>query len=232
MTHLAIETSTLSQSLALGRPGELRALLQLGRTRGHARLLAESLQQTLERSALTPQDLQGIVVGLGPGSFTGLRIGLAFASGLARATDLPLIGAPSWLAAAAALPPGGTLLYACDARKGEVYAGVATTGRGCRPLIDVAAFTPEVLRDHIVATLGTSPGLWRGGNAFRLLERPMACIASLCDPDGRVHEDPPADGLLELLWANHPALCRRLPLEPLYIRPSEAELSRVNAPLS
>jgi tRNA threonylcarbamoyladenosine biosynthesis protein TsaB len=94
--------------------------------RTHAGHLPGLVAALLAEAGLTLAELDAIAVSAGPGSFTGLRIGAAFAKGLAYAGDLALVGVPTLeaYAVAAAAPVGTCLCVANDARKGELYAGV------------------------------------------------------------------------------------------------------------
>jgi tRNA threonylcarbamoyladenosine biosynthesis protein TsaB len=110
---LALDTATPAASVALARDGEL-----IGERRSRASAVLADADHLLRDQALSPGDLDGIAVGTGPGSFTGLRIGLAAARGLALALDVPVAGV-STLEALAAATPGA--LPVIDARRGEVF---------------------------------------------------------------------------------------------------------------
>lgn len=94
--------------------------------RNHARRLPGALEGLFAQAGAVPRDLAGITVGLGPGSYTGLRVGVATAQGLARGLGVPLRGEASLTAmAATALNPAQREgLIALDARRGNVYAAV------------------------------------------------------------------------------------------------------------
>jgi len=126
---LAIDTATDIASVALGRPPATLAGAHVRGARRHAAELIRLVDFVLRRAALRPRDLEGIVVGDGPGSFTGLRIGWAAAKGLAHEAGLELRSIPSLMAAACAgggaLPGEAEPVAACfDALRGEVYGAV------------------------------------------------------------------------------------------------------------
>lgn len=122
--HLAIETSTLLGSVAVGNGDAVLAEAVLGVKSRHSEALLPAIDFVLHNAQATQKDLTGIVVGGGPGSFTGLRISAATAKALAHALKAPLF-AYSGLAALAA-GTGISDRDVCglfDARRGEVYAG-------------------------------------------------------------------------------------------------------------
>ena len=113
MLTLAFDTATDSATSALIDDGEV-----LGERTSRAVTLLEDVDALLRQGGAHPRDLGALVVGIGPGSFTGVRIGLAAARGLALALDLPGAGV-STLAALEAGAPGATPVV--DARRREVF---------------------------------------------------------------------------------------------------------------
>jgi tRNA threonylcarbamoyladenosine biosynthesis protein TsaB len=109
---LAIDTSTRMVGIAL-HDGEQVLWESVWKSQDHHTVeLAPAVGEALRKSGLETDRLGGIGVALGPGSFTGLRIGLAMAKGLAMAQSIPLVGVPTLDALAAAQPLGGTPLAA------------------------------------------------------------------------------------------------------------------------
>src|SRR5581483_10097769 len=100
MLTLAFDTATDVATVAVVRDGEL-----LGEARSRAAAVLADADELLRAASLRPRDLDLLAVGVGPGSFTGVRIGLAAARGLALALDLRVAGV-STLAALAAGAPG------------------------------------------------------------------------------------------------------------------------------
>jgi tRNA threonylcarbamoyladenosine biosynthesis protein TsaB len=128
VTLLGFDTSTAASSAAVLRgDGELveRAPSpeRLTEPPAHAAELLPAINDVMERADITFGDLEAIAVGVGPGTFTGLRIGVATARALAKANELPL-RAVSSLAALAAGMPDGLRLPTIDAKRGEVYAAL------------------------------------------------------------------------------------------------------------
>lgn len=88
---LSIETGTDVCSVALANDGELMALRESDEGRDHAKKVALFVDELLKETGVQPSDLDAIAVGKGPGSYTGLRIGVSFAKGMCYALDIPLI---------------------------------------------------------------------------------------------------------------------------------------------
>ncbi len=142
MNLLAVDTSTTSCSVALFRGDRLLAeeIYTAGKT--HSRYLMSMIHRMLERCRCEPEDIGGIAVTRGPGTFTGLRIGISTVKGLAAATGAPVVGVSSLAALAFPLA-----LHECpvvamiDARRGEVY---YTQFRGSvQPATRVSVAAPE-----------------------------------------------------------------------------------------
>ena len=115
-----VDTSTFTESIALVEGDELRGERLIRRPRGHASGLHRDLDDLLKEIDWTLTDLDGFVCGLGPGSFTGMRVGLAAFKGLAYALNRPLYGIPTPYALLHAARTS-TALSLIDARRGEVY---------------------------------------------------------------------------------------------------------------
>ena len=121
---LAIDTATDVASVALGTPPRGESVTLIASQRAHAAQIVELVDRCLVPLGLRPADLAGLVLGDGPGSFTGLRIGWAAAKGLAQEGALPVQAVPSLLAAAAgaAAVLGSVPVAACfDALRGQVF---------------------------------------------------------------------------------------------------------------
>lgn len=174
---LALETATNVCGVALWHDGAVLTDAHLRRPRIHARHLAPLIQNVLERADCAPADLAAVAVSMGPGSYTGLRIGVSTAKGLARAVDAALVGVPTLEALAASVTPyaapGDVLCALLDARRDEVYAAayrVAEDGT-LQPHSETKALTV----DHLPEWLGTADGrLWLVGDGGSKSEAPLA----------------------------------------------------------
>lgn len=155
MTILGFDTSTAASSAAVllddGRVVERTPPAErLAERPAHAAELLPAVYDVMERAEAGFGDLDAIAVGLGPGTFTGLRIGVATARGLAKANGLPLRGVSS-LAALAAGIPAEERLPLIDAKRGEVYGALFGADGGQR----WPAFALGV--DALVARLADAP---------------------------------------------------------------------------
>ncbi|GKW41194.1 tRNA (adenosine(37)-N6)-threonylcarbamoyltransferase complex dimerization subunit type 1 TsaB [Pectobacterium carotovorum subsp. carotovorum] len=122
---LALDTATEACSVALWNEGEIHSLFEIC-PREHTQRILPMVQQVLADSGLTLKDLDALAFGQGPGSFTGVRIGIGIAQGLALGADLPLLGVSSLATMAQGafrLKQATQVLAAIDARMGEVYWG-------------------------------------------------------------------------------------------------------------
>ena len=232
MSTLAFDMATPATSVALCRTDggtlEARDDPPAGRRPGHATRLMPLAHELLEHAGIGWSDLDRIAVGVGPGTFTGLRIGIATARALARARGIPLVGVPTLqslaMNALALDPPPGTILAVVDARRREVFLAawrpedVEHRGR--------EALAPRVLAPQEAAKLIDGLPLpvlaiGDGALAFRsVLERSGALV-----PEGD-------EELHRVTATNHCKLARHLPGEvpehvvPRYMRLPDAELSR------
>ncbi|WP_245583683.1 tRNA (adenosine(37)-N6)-threonylcarbamoyltransferase complex dimerization subunit type 1 TsaB [Salinimicrobium xinjiangense] len=159
---LCIETATTNCSVAIGNKGKLLALKEdYSNNYSHAERLHLFIQEILKENDLEPKDLSAIAVSKGPGSYTGLRIGVSAAKGLCFALDLPLISVPTLktLALQVKQTKEGFIIPLLDARRMEVY--TAGFNSENRRVFDTRAeiLTPdsfsEYLENAAVAFIGS-----------------------------------------------------------------------------
>lgn len=131
MLSLALETSTRLGSVAVGRDGELLAESSLSVRAAHSETVLPEVRRLLERCSVAPRELARVVVGAGPGSFTGVRIAASLAKGLCAATGAELTAFSGLAAVAAGTGMAGDVCVLLDARRDEVYAA-AWTGPSAR----------------------------------------------------------------------------------------------------
>ena len=122
---LAFDTATPAPALALLRGAEPLLERTLPADRGAGRRVAEEIHRALVDAGLVVRDVSRIVVGIGPGGFTGLRIGIATALALGQALDVPVVGVSTLealaLGMAGDVPDGGLLVPVIDAKRQEVF---------------------------------------------------------------------------------------------------------------
>lgn len=226
MLVLAIDTSFAPIGVALARPGQLLGEICTSAASTHSQRLLPALEFLLDQCQVTREQLQGLAVTVGPGLFTGLRIGLATAQGMALGLGLKVAGVSSLrLMAEACRAHEGRLWAVADARRGLVYAApFLIAGGEVQRLDQDAALSPARLAERL-----EPPALLAGAGA-RLyageLLRPGLALAP-------AWADLPRPGLLALLGAQRLAAGRGVgpeELKPRYCRPSEAEV-RFGLPL-
>jgi tRNA threonylcarbamoyladenosine biosynthesis protein TsaB len=167
---LGFDTATAATAVALldsdapGSAAERRHDPAPGVRPGHASLLLGLAHELLAGAGQTFADVDRIAVGLGPGGFTGLRIGVATARALAQAADAELVGVSTLraLAMAAHPRPGQNVLAVVDARRGEVFAAGWRDGE--------QLFEPRAIAPAAVGELGVEGWLAVGDGALRFRE--------------------------------------------------------------
>lgn len=142
MKFLALDTSTEACSVALALDGQILALDEVC-PQQHSKRILPMVQQLLSDAGVSLYQLDGIIFGRGPGSFTGVRIGVSVAQGLAFGADLPVFGVSTLaaMAQAAAVQQNATeVIAAIDARMAEVYIAAYTLDEAGL----MQAITPEI----------------------------------------------------------------------------------------
>ena len=149
---LALENSSQCGSVALVAHGVCLAEYSLTTTTTHSRRLLTSIQQIMAETEIGWDRISAIAVSAGPGSFTGLRIGLTTAKGLAMATGTPLISVSSLTTLACQLPWTGRLICpVLDARKQEVYTAFFRSDDDGVPrrISEIVAIAPQELAQTV-----------------------------------------------------------------------------------
>lgn len=225
MLLLALDTSTPRVAVAIGDGGRVRGEVYLRGGRRHAEQLAPAIAYVCEQTGVELRQLAGVAVGVGPGLFTGLRVGVTTAKVIAQALRVPVVAVPSLDLVAYPLRHAGRLVAAAlDARRHEIYyaryrpvpGGVQrvsdyTVGPAAKLAADLGADAEEVL------LAGDGVGAHRG--EFSGLER--------AEEAGPEFESPSATALIELATGRMEREEFSAPwdVEPLYLRASDAELA-------
>jgi tRNA threonylcarbamoyladenosine biosynthesis protein TsaB len=213
MLTLGFDTASGWGCLGLVRDGELLAETGWQVGRNQAEQFVPVLDEILRRTGLCPDDLDLIAVGCGPGSYTGLRIGLAMAEALAfsRARPLTGVGTLEALAANGAGFPG-PVCPVLPARRGEVYAAVYRDGE---EVVSPAPFAPDVLLTRL-GSLGAGPCLVLSHGALPGLAQESGRAALVF---GGPEQGLLRGGAIARLGAARP----ERPARPAYLRRTEAE---------
>jgi tRNA threonylcarbamoyladenosine biosynthesis protein TsaB len=231
---LALDTSTLVLSLAIVRraaSGEFEpvAAFDQGPPQKQSEMLPGAIDELLRRAGVALKDLEGIAVGIGPGSFTGLRIGLATAKALAYGASLKLVGVSSLAALALDGPEGKPLYSVAVARQNDLYVGPyrregnAVVSLGAETAVDPQALAKLLQENPEALALGPALKDYRQ----RLLELGVASERLLPAP-----EFPSAVAIARLAkFPEKQELEALFALEPHYIRSSGAERNPQFPPL-
>ena len=186
MIVLGFDTATPATAAALllddGTAFERRDDPPAGERPGHASRLLELIEGVLADGGVTWSEIDRIAVGVGPGGFTGLRIGISTARGLAQAHRIPLVPVGSLHALAAVEYAGGPVVAVIDARRGEAFAAAVHAGR---TLLEPAALAPEAL-ESAVRALPETP-LAVGDGALRFRDELVRAGAAVPDAASHAH---------------------------------------------
>ncbi|MBX3270756.1 MAG: tRNA (adenosine(37)-N6)-threonylcarbamoyltransferase complex dimerization subunit type 1 TsaB [Sandaracinaceae bacterium] len=216
MRVLSIETSTDLGAVACVEAGALRAEVAASVRARHGERLFALLEQALDHAGWARADVDLVACGLGPGSFTGTRVGVAAAKGLALALDRPIRGVSS-LVALALGAPGALLAPVADAHQGEVFLAVyERTAVGLLERLAPLHAGPEAALAAL-APFGGAVVFGAGARRYpdvlcpmlpAIHDAPRAALIAL-EAEARFAAEGPHD---------------RAALEPLYVRPSDAKL--------
>jgi len=230
MQLLAFDTATPATAVALlcSDGGTLMRHHEPGpRERpGHVSELLPLALELLAEAGLDFPQLDRLAVGIGPGTFTGLRIGVATARALAHAHDLPLVGVSTLrsLAAGAAGHGASATLAVLDARRGEAFAAAWAAGGADRPaaepLLAPAALTPEALAEAVAALPAGALAVGDGAVRFRDV---LTAAGAVVPADGSAAHRVDAAVHARLAAVMEPDV--RDAVFPAYLRLPDAELA-------
>lgn len=228
MLILGIETSTPAASVCLGTQDGVVAIAEIGPGlpdlgRRHGAFVAPAVSWCLQQAGRTAADVTGVAVSLGPGLFTGMRVGITTAQAFAHARGLPVVGLPSLdLLAFTQRHVRRTLCSVIDARRGELFwAMYRTVPGGIQRTTDFRSGRPETLAAEVEALAEEVLCIGDGARAHAgLLESARADVA------GDSWVQPSARALVELALPRFLREETRRPeeLAPVYIRQADAQI--------
>ncbi len=218
---LLIETSTAVLSVALAENGSVVASRECREPRLQASLTAPLVKEVLDSKGLVARDCDAICVGKGPGSYTGLRVGVSTAKGLAFGAGLPLIAIGSLdILAQAAIDGNHTVIPMIDARRMEVYTAVfSPAGEQLSP-VEAKIIGPDSFAEY----LEKGPVLFIGDGALK-------CKDVITHPNASFREAwPLASNMAALAEAayNEKRFEDLAYFEPFYLKDFVATVSRKN----
>jgi tRNA threonylcarbamoyladenosine biosynthesis protein TsaB len=220
---LAFDTAGNGCSAAVLHDGKIRARRFAAMARGQSEQLLPMIETVLGEAGVAITALDLIAVTVGPGAFTGLRIGIAAARGLALASGVPALGITSFTAVAAQVPRqtrvGRVLVVALDSRRAELYLQ-AFDGEG-GPLGDGALVAPADLADWV-----PSGPLLLAGDAAPILAAALAGRRPEVAPGSGIADAADVARLAAAAW--RPGL-RPAPPRPLYLRAPDTTAPRQGA---
>jgi tRNA threonylcarbamoyladenosine biosynthesis protein TsaB len=214
MRILAFDCAGAQCAAAILSDGDVLATRRVVAERGHAQLLIPMLVELLDEAGLEFSDIDRFAVTTGPGSFTGIRVALAAAHGLALGTDKPIVGITVFEAMAAAGAGTSRLLVAIDSRRAELF--VQLFDPAGLPLTEPAMLPPASVADW------AGPGaLALTGNAATLIAPHLAGMVDNPPGDWAPNVDP---AVVARLAADRPA---GTPPAPFYLRAPDAVPTKV-----
>jgi tRNA threonylcarbamoyladenosine biosynthesis protein TsaB len=227
MLILGIDTSTRQTGVCLGTETGVQASATLARGQAHVEFLVPAIDFCLRQAALSMEDVHGIAVSLGPGLFTGMRVGIASAQSLAHARQLPVVGFASLdLLAFPVRHVRRLICSVLDARRGELFwAFYRSAPGGVQRITDFRVGPPERLAGEIGALPEDVLAIGDGAIAQRaLLESAGAEVGTATT----AHPSPQA--LVELALPRFLREDTQRPedLAPVYIRKADAKIGWKN----
>ena len=226
MIVLGIETSTPQTSVAIGSEQGILAATRVARTHGGDEVVAPTVRHLLDLAGVEPSRLSGVAVGLGPGLFTGMRVGIATGRGLAQVLRIPIVGMASLDVLAFGVRYTRRLICAVvDARRGEVFhafyrpmhGGVAREG------------TYQVgTAERLVGEIEARPEeVLLVGNGALVYRRVLEELGSQVEFVSAGHAFPDAAALVELAVPRfvREEADRPVDVVPYYVRKSDAEIA-------
>lgn len=225
MKILAFDTAMNACSVAITEGNAVLGHVHEKRRRGHAEALLPMIEDLMRETCLAYENLDLIAVTVGPGTFTGLRIGLAAARGIALAARKPLRGVTTLEALSAAVPfsmaAGRPVIVAADARRGEVYLQAFTRLEN-DALIAPLTYAAAVKAEEALASISVKQAVITGSGAPILAAQAGYDARSYLPLD--LDDDPDAIQVARLAFGRGLPEAGTPPPAPVYLRAPDAKL--------
>ena len=233
MTILAFETSAKAASAALFREGVLLGETYQNTGLTHSQTLLSMAESLMASCGITPAEIDAVGVAAGPGSFTGVRIGVAAAKGFAWGKQLPCYGVSTLEAMALSLGVwDGIVCSVMDARRNQVYNGIFRASCGtCTRVREDRAISLEELGRELQEIPGT---IYLVGDGSELTHRTLKdTVPNLAPPpEHRRHQRASGVALAAAAQIEGGEVCDAASLTPNYLRLSQAERERLEKQLT
>ncbi len=183
-TVLALDTSTSAASAALSSRGNIVASVNFETTAQVSRTLFSTLQRLFDAADLAPENVDRFAAVTGPGSFTGLRVGLSAIESMARTLKRPSVGVTAFDAVALSLGIAGKIMVLLEAGKGELFYGVRIVDpQGGVESSGIDGSAPvDVVVDFVIQSLIDQPAVITGSGALKYSEVILAAHAAAVRP--------------------------------------------------
>lgn len=225
MLILGIDTATAQVSVAIGGHEGVLASTQSSRGRQHAEILTPAIEFTCHQARVELSEISVVAVDLGPGLFTGLRVGVAAAKAMAHALRVPMIGVSSLDLLAFPVRFSSRLIVAAvDARRGELFWSVyRQVPGGIQRLADPIVSSPDDLASELLAT--TEDCLLVGDGALRYREVFEGLKRIEIVEEGLAYPSAASLVMLAHAQALREQFVKPWDLQPLYLRKPDAEIN-------
>lgn len=228
MTILALDTSSRAASCALWRDGALLAEFFLNAGLTHSQTVMPMVRALLDAAGETPAAADLFAVSAGPGSFTGLRIGIAAVKGMAQALEKPCAAVSTLEALAENLAAfDGIVLPVMDARRSQMYTAAFRCGKGAVARLGEDAALDVAALGERIAAYAPEPVMLVGDGARKCLELLAGYPHLRVAPENLLHQRAGSVAAVAARLAASGAVCSAGELTPAYLRLPQAERERL-----
>jgi len=221
---LNIETSTAVCSAALARDEKVLSFRETEEPNSHSLVLGNFIKEIFEETGLSSQDLDAVAVSSGPGSYTGLRIGVSLAKGLCYSIDIPLVAVPTLLGMTSGIrsfyPQASFFVPMIDARRMEVYAEVYDNEMNVYKKVEPVIVSPDSFSD--ILQKGKTVFFGDGAAKCReVIQSPNAVFSEKGKPSAR------SMATVSEAFFNAGKFENTAYFEPFYLKEFQAKVSKI-----